>query len=148
MIPAEAARVLQEALTRMNWSLEPDPFALVGFSEPPTPEDLACLARPPAQIVRENGETTLLLRQSDASAVIARHPAARVECDLAWIRFATPMSWDVVGFLARVSGELAAANVPIGAVCGFSRDHVFVARKHLPAAREVLERLFPAARGA
>jgi hypothetical protein len=148
MVPAEAARVLQDALARMSWSLEPDVFALVGFSEPPSPEDLACLARPPAQVVREIGETTILLRQADAAPVIARHPAARVEHDLAWIRFTTPMSWDVVGFLARVSGALAEAGVPIGAVCGFSRDHVFVARKHLAVAREVLERLFPSSRGA
>jgi hypothetical protein len=148
MVPREAARVLQEALTRMSWSLEPDTFALVGFDDPPSPSDLACLARPPAQVVRENGETTILLRQSDAADVIARHPTARVETDLAWIRFTTPMSWEVVGFLARVTGALAAAGVPLGAVCGFSRDHLFIARKHLPTARGVLERLFPAPGGA
>jgi hypothetical protein len=52
------------------------------------------------------------------------------------------MAWELVGFLALVSGALASAGVPIGAVCGFSRDHLFVARPFLPATLRTLERLF------
>jgi hypothetical protein len=126
----------------MSWALEPDSFALIGFPEPPLAQDLASLSRPPAQIVREARETTLLVRESESAAILARHPHARVERDLVWIRFETPMAWEVVGFLARVTGALAAAGVPLGAVCGFSRDHLFVARKHLEPARSVLERMF------
>jgi len=130
----------------MSWSVEAGAFALVGLAEPPTPGDLECLSRPPSQVVVEDGETTLLLAEADAGAVIERHPGARVQRDLAWIRFETPMGWEVVGFLAHVAGELARAGVPIGAVCGFSRDHLFVARSRLPAARAALARLFPEAR--
>jgi len=127
----------------MTWRAEPQSFALLGFAEPPLAADFAALEQPPAQIVRESDETTLLVRESDAAGVLARHPAARFERDLVWIRFDAPMSWDVVGFLARVTSALAAADVPLGAVCGFSRDHVFVAQKHLGSARAVLDELFP-----
>lgn len=143
MVPARPVKSLQEVLAGMTWRVEKGAFALVGFPEPPVAADLEALDRPPAQVIREADETTLLLREADADSVLAHHPTARIERDLAWIRFEAPMGWDVVGFLAHVTGELARAGVPLGAVCGFSRDHLFVARKHLPAAREALARLFP-----
>ena len=88
-------------------------------------------------------ETTLLVREELVAGVLERHRTARIERDLVWVRFEAPMGWDVVGFLARVTGELARANVPLGAVCGHSRDHLFLAARHLPAARAALARLFP-----
>ena len=142
MSPPEPVRSLQEALAGMTFTVEPGEFHLIGFPGPPSGADLEALASPPAQLVREREETTLLLAGDRAEAVLARHPGARVERDLAWIRFETPMAWDLVGFLALVTGTLARAGVPIGAVCGFSRDHLFVARRHLPTARKALERLF------
>jgi hypothetical protein len=143
MVPGDPVKSLQEALGRMTWSVEEGAFALIGFRGAPTAADLDGLALPPAQVVRESDETTLLLRDGLAPDVLRRHPDARCERDLAWIRFDTPMGWEVVGFLALVAGELSRAGVPIGAVCGYSRDHLFVARAHLPAARAALERLFP-----
>jgi hypothetical protein len=143
LVPGDPVKSLQEAVGRMTWSVESGTFALVGFRGPPEGGDLDCLADPPAQLVREPGETTLLIRDDRAAEVIARHADARCERDLAWIRFDTPMGWEVVGFLALVSGELARAGIPIGAVCGFSRDHLFVARVRLAATRAVLDRLFP-----
>jgi hypothetical protein len=140
----DPARTLEEALLAMTWSLEPGEHVLIGFPEAPSAADLASLV-PPSQIVREEDETTLLLRAERAAEVLARHPSARVERDLAWIRFEAPMGWEVVGFLARVTGALAARGVPIGAVCGFGRDHLFVARRHLAAATAVLDELFPRA---
>ena len=68
-----------------------------------------------------------------------------VERGLVWIRFDAPMGWEVVGFLALVTGRLAEAGVPIGAVCSFSRDHLFVAESYLERTREVLGGLFPEA---
>lgn len=127
----------------MTWAEEPGAFALVGFAAPPTPEDLALLARPPAQVVREADETSLLVRAGEVEAIRARHPDARVEGPLVWIRFEAPMGWEVVGFLARVATALAGAGVPLGAVCGFSRDHLFLNRAHRARALAVLAGLFP-----
>lgn len=138
-----AARDLGEALAGMTWSLEPGEFELLGFADAPLPEDLALLERGPAQVIREGGETTLLVRSEDAGEVRTRHADARSEGPLAWVRFEAPMGWEVVGFLARVTGALASAGVPLGAVCGFSRDHLFVHVKYLAAAEGVLEGLFP-----
>jgi hypothetical protein len=141
---AEPARTLEEALLRTRFRVEAGRFALVGFSAAPGPEDLAALA-PPAQLVREAEETTLLVREEALADLVARRPDARIERDLAWIRFETPMAWELVGFLARVTGALAAAGVPLGAVCGMSRDHLFLARRHLARAREALARIVPEA---
>jgi hypothetical protein len=142
-VPDKPESSLAAALARMSFTVEAERYVLIGFAEPPLAADVANLDAPPAQIVRERDETTLLVRASCADAILARHPDARCERGLAWIRFATPMSWDLVGFLAHVASQLAAAGVPIGAVCGFSRDHLFVAEQHLPRARDVLARMFP-----
>lgn len=138
----EPARDLDQALAAMTWTRLAGRFALVGFPGPPGAAELELL-EPPAQLVREEDETTVLLREEHLEALLARRPGARVERDLAWIRFEAPMGWEVVGFLARVCTELAAEGVPIGAVCSYARDHLFVARAHLERAERVLERLFP-----
>jgi hypothetical protein len=135
---------LAEALRGMRFSVEAGRFALAGFPEAPGPEDFALMRGPgPRQVLREGGETTLFLAEEELPGVLSRHPGALVERGLAWIRFECPMAWDLVGFLALVTGRLAAAGVPLGAVCGFRRDHVFVAEQHLAAAREALLELFP-----
>jgi hypothetical protein len=144
--PNSPARDLEEALARMRFRLEGGRFWLLGFTEDPLPEDLAALTGSAAgQLIREGGETTLLLCEQAARAAHGRHPGARVERDLVWIRFEAPMGWELVGFLARVTTHLAAAGVPLGAVCGYSRDHLFVAARHLERARAALAELFPEA---
>ena len=132
------ARTLAQALEAMAWEVLPGRFALVGFGEPPGPGDLELIGTGPGQVVREGGETTLLVPRDALARARALHPGARVEDDLIWIRFRTEMSWEVVGLLARVTSRLAEAGVPLGAVCGFSRDHLFVAERHLARARVVL----------
>ena len=139
----DEARTLQDALARMRWEVEPGAFVLAGFAAPPGPEDLAALGDGPGQIVREGGETTLLVPAERLAALRARHPDLRVEEELVWIRFVCPMGWELVGFLALVTARLAEAGVPLGAVCGFSRDHLFVARRHEAAARAALAATFP-----
>ncbi len=135
---------LEHALAAMSWRFEPGRFVLLGFPEPPTPADWEAL-QPPAQLVLEEGETTLLVPAGRLAEVLARHPASRVQEGLLWIRFEAAMGWEVVGFLARVTAALAAAGVPLGAVCGYSRDHLFVAQAHRDTTRRVLDELFPQA---
>lgn len=133
-------RDLAEALRRTEFTVEPDPFALIGFLGPPDAEDLGLIAtQPAAQLVRDAGESTLLVPARLAAAVADRHPGAKVEQPLRWIRFHLAMDWELVGFLAEVTGRLARAGVPIGAVCGYSRDHLFVAEAHLETAQAVLQ---------
>lgn len=137
--PPGAAHTLEDALARMTFAVEEGRFALVGFPESPAPEDLALLTGVgPAQVIREGGETTILLPGKHLPEVLGRHREARVERGLAWIRFEVPMGWEIVGFLARVTGALAAAGVPLGAVCGHSRDHLFVPERYLQSTLDVL----------
>ena len=144
MVPP-AAQNLEQALAQMAWEVLEGPFFLAGFRAAPTVEDLASVGEGPGQVVREGGETTVLGPQSELPALLARHPEAEVERDLVWIRFTAPMGWELVGFLALVCGRLAEAGVPLGAVCGYSRDHLFVTRAQLEKTRSVLATLFPAA---
>ncbi len=137
------ARSLSEALSQMTWRVEPGRFALVGFEGGPRVEDLALLGRAPAQIVREPEGTTLLVHEDAVEGVLERHSGAKLERSLAWIRFSAAMDWELVGFLAHVTGALAEAGVPVGCVCSFDRDHLFVAEVHLARAVEVLKGLFP-----
>lgn len=130
----------------MTWAVEPGRFALLGFPEPPDVDDFAALrapgaSSPPGQVIREGGETTLLVSEGHVAPLLQRHPGAAVEPDLVWIRFHAPMAWDLVGFLALVTGRLAAAGVALGAVCGYQRDHLFLSETHLPAAVRVLTEL-------
>ena len=146
MGPGEPAHRLEDALRQMRFAVERERFALVGFRAPPLAADLAPLARAlPCQAIREGGETTLLVPEAELAGILARHPGAEAERGLAWIRFESAMAWDLVGFLALVTGRLAAAGVPLGAVCAFHRDHLFVAERHLERARAVLRELFPEA---
>ncbi|MAE77127.1 MAG: hypothetical protein CMJ85_09685 [Planctomycetes bacterium] len=132
---------LESALSQMSWRFEPGTFALLGFLAPPSVADLELLSVPPAQIVTEAEQTTLLIPSDRVEEALRRHPEAEVEGDLIWVRFDAPMSWDVVGFLALVTGHFAAAGIPIGAVCGFRRDHLFLARRHQERARAVLTKV-------
>lgn len=129
-------------MAAMTFTIVPGRWALIGFDGPPTSADVAALEHGPAELVREPGATTLLVRADQADAILARHPGARVERDLAWVRFDVPMNWEVVGFLALVTSELAREGVSVGAVCGFHRDHLFVAARNLVKAEAALGRLF------
>lgn len=138
---------LSEALASTSWRAEPGRFALIGLPRGPRMEDLALLGRAPAQVIREEEGTTLLVPDDSLADVLERHPDARVERGLVWIRFSAAMDWELVGFLAHVTGALASAGVPVGCVCSFDRDHLFVAEPHFERAAEVLNGLFPVHRG-
>jgi len=50
----------------------------------------------------------------------------------------------LVGFMAAISGALAAAGVPLLAVCGYARDHLLVREEHLERALHAIEVLVSA----
>lgn len=52
--------------------------------------------------------------------------------------FSVAMDWQVVGFLAAVTGLLAGAGIPLGAVCGYYRDHLFIDQKYADRAEKLL----------
>jgi hypothetical protein len=142
--PEAPAHTLDEALAAMSFEVEPGRFALCGFEAVPGPAELALLDGAPGQLTREGGETSLLISANRLDELRTMHPSAQVEEGLVWIRFRAAMGWEVVGFLAKVTGALAEAGIPLGAVCGFSRDHLFVHEKYLEDCLRVLKALFRA----
>lgn len=137
----------------MHWSIEQGTYQLAVFPRTRAgatlaPEALEALGTLEelggyAQVTFEPDAVTVLACEGALRPLLAASPGARVEGDLAWIRFAAPMGWELVGFLAFVTARFAQAGIPLGAVCSFDHDHLFVARRYLPGVRDVLAELFP-----
>lgn len=88
-------------------------------------------------VLWDDAELSVLLPESLLDEM---PPAQQLQRDFAAITLDTALAWDVVGVLAKVSGVLAAAGIPIGVGTAFARDHLLV-----PAARldEALAALAP-----
>ena len=128
----------------MRWHQLEGAYALAGFPEMPAPRVFEMvLDSRGGQVIREGGETTVLLPMDSLPELEVLHPSLRAERDLIWYRFESPMGWDVVGFLALVTAKLAEAGVPVCAICAYSRDYVVIARSFEVNVRSVLGGLFP-----
>lgn len=82
-------------------------------------------------IVATDDETTVICAEADAPA------GARVAGDWSALRVLGTFEFDVVGVLARLSGALAAAGVPLLACSTFDTDYLLVHaadREHAAAA--------------
>jgi hypothetical protein len=65
----------------------------------------------------------------------------RAERGFAALRVVGPLAFDAVGVLARLSGALAAAEVPLLAISTFDTDVLLVREAHLDRARRALRAL-------
>jgi hypothetical protein len=126
-----------ELLRRTRVEVAPATFVLAGMRHDDwkrlleNPE-LSPRADAPMMILRDAYEVTLLLEEEDWRAM--RHAArdARVEGGFRLLTLDVELAWNVVGYLARVTEILAAANVSVGALSAFSRDHLLVKQDDLP----------------
>ena len=100
--------------------------------------ELSPSADVPFMIFRDPREVTLLLQEDDLLRI--RHVArdARVERGFRMLTFDLELPWNVVGYLAQVTEILAAAQIPVGALSSFSRDHILVKQEDLGKALRVL----------
>ena len=138
----------------MRFRVSPRRFVLLGFPAARALEIAAAVGSAPAsgrggselrQLVFERDVVTVFAPEEEEGA-LPRDPTMRALRGRRLITFETPMSWDVVGFLARVTSALAEGGVPLGAICGFDRDHLFLDERHLERARAILrERICPEA---
>ena len=92
----------------------------------------------PYMLLRDSTEVTLLLDETDWQTM--RHAArdARVEGGFRLLTLDIELGWSVVGYLSRVTAILAAANIPVGALSAFSRDHLLIKQDDLGKALRVL----------
>jgi hypothetical protein len=132
-----------ELLRRAKVEVAPETFVLVGMRHEDwrrlleNPE-LSPRAESDFMLLRDPFEVTLLLEESDWRAM--RHAArdARVEPGFCLVTLGVELGWDVVGFLAHVTGILAAAGVVVGALSAFSRDHLLIKQDDLGNALRAL----------
>ncbi len=100
--------------------------------------ELSPRADAPFMIFRDQREVTLLLEEDDWLRI---HHAARdasVERGFRMLTFDLELRWNVVGYLARVTEILATAQIPVGALSSFSRDHLLIKQEDLGNALRVL----------
>ncbi|MBN1217863.1 MAG: ACT domain-containing protein [Anaerolineae bacterium] len=132
---------LVEILARTELTVRPGEFVLIGLEPDQRPRleaDLAHISGNFFQYLVEPDVLTLLLNTRDWSQLSAHYPAAKVEGPLRIFTFSIAMEWDVVGFLAAVTGVLARAGIPLGAVCGYYRDHLFISVDQAHRAETIL----------
>lgn len=105
--------------------------------------DMLSRALPLAEgVIKEDEGTTLILSDSDASALglAAAMPMRRIVLTVF-------SALDGVGLTAAVSGALAAEDIPCNMIAAFHHDHVFVpaamAERAIAVLRDVQNRAWP-----
>ncbi len=92
----------------------------------------------PFMILRDTREVTLLLDEIDYGTIRHAIRDAKTEGAFRLITFNLELDWNVVGYFARISEFLAKAEIPIGAISAFSRDHLLIKQEDLPKVLNVL----------
>jgi uncharacterized protein len=132
-----------ELLRRARVEVAPATFVLVGLRH----EDWKRLLENPElspraesnfMLLRDPFEVTLLLEEQDWRAM--RHAArdAKAEGGFRLLTLDIELSWNVVGFLARVTEILAGEGITVGALSAFSRDHLLIKQDDLGKALRAL----------
>jgi len=138
-MPDDAAELLRHTKVEVA----PATFALVRLRHEDwnrlleNPE-LSPRAQSTFMLLRDPVEVTLLLEDDDWRAM--RHAArdAKVEGGFRLVTLDIELAWNVVGFLAHVTGILGGAGVSVGALSAFSRDHLLIKQDDLGKALRVL----------
>ena len=121
-----------DAAALLRLSLVPGRFAICRLpagAAPPTPPPGA----PLWSLTRSAEELSLVLPEEYAD------DRWRVEAGYRCLVVQGPLPFSAVGILARLSGALAAAGVPLFAVSTFDTDYLLVRDEHLPAAAAALQ---------
>jgi hypothetical protein len=136
---APASRLIRETKVEVA----PATYFLVGMSHEDwrrlleNPE-LSPRASEPFMILRDPHEVTMLLDEVDWRAMRHAVRDARVQPEIRLLTLDIELGWDVIGYLAKVTSILAEAGVSVGALSAFSRDHLLVRQRDLPAALKAL----------
>ena len=99
-------------------------------------------ALPFSALIVDKDEVTLMLPDGVCDEFCGRLRRA-VDSGIVYrlITFDTVLEASLVGFIARISCALAAAEIPILTFAAFSRDHIFVPAEHFERALRELNRL-------
>jgi hypothetical protein len=135
---------LRAVLAQLHWHVRAERLVVVGLAPH---EQLLALRLVEGvvgafwQLVIEPDMVTLVVGERDWRAISKAFPRARIERNYRAISFDLDLPDGLVGFMAAISGALAAADVPLLAICGYSKDHLLVRDQHLAAALAAIEAL-------
>jgi hypothetical protein len=143
MAETEHKESAAELLRRTKVEVAPATFVLVGmrhedWSRLLEQPELSPRAAAPFMLLRDGYEVTLLLEEEDWLTMRHAVRDARVEGGWRLLTLNIELGWNVTGFLARVTGILADAQIPLGALTAFSRDHLLIKQDDLGRALRVL----------
>ena len=92
--------------------------------------------------IADKDEMSLLLRDDVQQEFARRLRSAEIsEQTYRQITFEAPLEPSLVGFIAKISQSLAAADIPILAYAAYSRDHIFVPCNQFEKAMRALAEL-------
>lgn len=100
---------------------------------------VAEVAAPFSALIVDKDEVSLLIDVNMWEDFRNRLPGAQAEGEFRLITFETVLEFDVTGFMALVSGILAAQGISILSFAAFSRDHLLVPADRFEKAWNVLE---------
>jgi hypothetical protein len=80
-------------------------------------------------VIDDGNEITVVVERSR----LREENVLQIETDWRLLTFDVVLSFETIGFLAKVSGALADAKVPILIFSSFSTDHLLVREKNLTA---------------
>lgn len=133
----------KELLRRTKVEVAPETFFLVSLSREDyrrlleNPE-LSPRGTAPFMLLQDKYEVTMLLDQSDWQTMKHAARNARVEGGFRFVTLNLELEWNIIGYYALVTKILADAEIAVGAVSAFSRDHLLIKQDDLPTALQVL----------
>jgi hypothetical protein len=134
---------VHDLLARTKIEVAPATYIIVGINlqdwsrllESP---ELSPSTDAPFMLMRDASEVTMMLEVSDWERIRHAVRDAKVETDYRLLTLDVVLSWNVVGYLARITEILAAANISVGVLSSFSRDHLLIKQADLGNALKVL----------
>jgi len=82
-------------------------------------------------------EITVIIEQDK----IRKEEIIEIEKDFRVLTFDMRLPFNLVGFIARISNELAKEGIPILVISSYSTDHILLKEKYLSKAIKVLRKL-------
>ena len=98
-------------------------------------------------VIKERGETTLILPVEKWLELEPTLKNAKVEGPFRVLMFDAPVDWSAVGFMAEISKLLADEGVNAGAISAHTHSHLLVRSSDLEKAVKAIERLILECKG-
>lgn len=133
----------RELLRRTKVEVAPETFFLVSLAPAEyrrlleNPE-LSPRGSAPFMLLSDKFEVTMLLDSADWQTMKIAARNARVEGGFRFVTLNLELEWNVIGYYALVTKILADAEISVGAISAFSRDHLLIKQEDLPKALKVL----------